>query len=73
MPVCFRYEILPVPSMCTNVFKPVRDDREDPDWRHVTLGAFFVGHMDKLIDNKRAAVVWEAILRVEQLSRSKLF
>ena len=33
----------------------------------------FVGHMDKLIDNKRAAVVWEAILRVEQLSRSKLF
>ncbi|CAK9078225.1 unnamed protein product [Durusdinium trenchii] len=61
VPVCFRYEIKPVASMTTNVFKPVREDREDPDWRHSTLGGYFVGHMEKLVDNKRASVVWEAM------------
>ena len=59
--MCFRYEIKPVASMTTNVFKPVREDREDPDWRHSTLGGYFVGHMEKLVDNKRASVVWEAM------------
>ena len=61
-PVCFRYRISPVASHTTNVFKPTREVGEggDVEMRPALLGGCFVGHMDKIINNKRAGVIWEA-------------
>ena len=41
------------------MFKPARDAGET-EWRHATLGGYFVGAMNSIINNKRASVVWEA-------------
>ena len=60
-PVCFRYVIQPVESHVTNIFKPNPvESPEQQDWRHSTIGACFVGNMEKVIRNKRASVIWEA-------------
>lgn len=53
--------------MATNVFKPARE-QTDSELRHSTLGSIFVGHMDKIINNKRASVVWEALEENSQLT-----
>lgn len=57
----FRYAITPKESKVTNVFKPaVGADQDETAWRQQTIGAVFVGNMNKLIANPRASVVWEA-------------
>ena len=61
MPTCFRYEILPVASFSCNVFKPAALGEEAGSLKHQTIGALFQGNMDKVISNKRASVVWEAV------------
>ena len=65
--MCFRYVLKPMESMVANVFMPSAgtgegENAETPQtpWRHQTLGAVFIGNMDKIIANKRASVVWEA-------------
>lgn len=61
-PACFRYVIEPVESKTTNIFKPAAmtaGEDGNISWRHQTLGAIFIGHMDKVIDNNRASIVWE--------------
>ncbi|CAK9022466.1 FO synthase subunit 1 [Durusdinium trenchii] len=61
-PACFRYTISPVDSKKTNVFKPNALPEDRSAVRHQTLGAVFIGHMDRLIENKRASLVWEALV-----------
>ena len=63
MPACFRYVVGPVESRTTNVFRPAAaTPGEDGtvSWRHQTIGGAFVGHMDKITQNKRVSIVWEA-------------
>ena len=72
--MCFRYALKPVDSHVTNVFKPnAIGEGEQPDWRHSTIGACFVGNMDKVISNKRASVVWEAFGKKCVFSTSKKY
>ena len=62
LPACFRYDLKPLASKKANVFKPnVLAPTSDPV-KHQSLGALLLGNMNRLIDNKRASVVWEAPL-----------
>ena len=61
----FRYIITPKESKKTNVFKPAvnadeGEGQSESAWRQQTIGAAFVGNMNKVIANPRASVVWEA-------------
>ena len=73
--MAYRYDILPVESNKTNVFKPAKLMHENPEECTVKasqIGAAFMGSFNHLLKgNKRAAVVWEAShLEVVHMSQS---
>lgn len=61
MPAPFRYNVQPAPGEKTNCLKPNNFDVQDPlNVKHQILGQAYHGNFDKLCNNKRAGVVWEA-------------
>ena len=62
MPITFRYNVAPVASHSTQVFRPNVDGRVSTDsMKYQMLGRVYQGNFNKVINNKRAALVWEAI------------
>ena len=67
LPVVFRYDVGPVSSMKTNVYRPTRlgDDEEtagEQVLKPSQLGAIFHGKYNNLLkSNDRAAVIWEVL------------
>ena len=51
-----------MPSMVSNVFRPNVDaGRDIENVRSQLLGGVFAGNFNKVIANKRASLVWEAL------------
>lgn len=51
-----------MPSMVSQVFRPNVDaGRDIENVRSQLLGGIFAGNFNKVVSNKRAALVWEAL------------
>lgn len=57
LPVAFRYNVRPVASMRTNVFRP---NPLPADVKFNNLGALWIGKWDQLPESKIVDVLWEA-------------
>ncbi|CAK9086345.1 FO synthase subunit 1 [Durusdinium trenchii] len=60
VPVSFRYQIAPLPSKSTHVYKPNGMGERAENVAANMVGAAFGGNYNKVVNNKRASVVWEA-------------
>ncbi|CAK9054749.1 FO synthase subunit 1 [Durusdinium trenchii] len=59
VPVSFRYQIAPLPSKSTHVYKPNGMGERAENVAANMVGAAFGGNYNKVVNNKRASVVWE--------------
>ncbi|CAL1165182.1 unnamed protein product [Cladocopium goreaui] len=60
LPVPYRFQVSPAANGKCNVFKPNVISSDSGAVRHATIGALYVGHMDKLPKTQSACTVWEA-------------
>ena len=58
--VMFRYNLSPLASCKTFIFKPNALEQTD-SIRAVSVGALYAGNYDKVVRNKIASLVWEAL------------
>ncbi|CAE7544462.1 fp-1 [Symbiodinium sp. KB8] len=60
-PISFRFDVAPSASLKTHLFKPHPVETADKDnLRAAAIGAVFHNQYARVINNKRARVVWEA-------------
>ena len=60
-PISFRFDVAPSASLKTHLFKPHPVESADKDnLRTGSIGAVFHNQYARIINNKRACVVWEA-------------
>ena len=67
----FRYNIGPLESGKTHMYKPNCFDSESPVPTHRTFGALYANNFDKVVCNSRATMIWEAILICNVESQEK--
>ena len=58
VPVAFRYDVTPLESKRTHVFRP-NNLSGSAEIKAASLGALFIGKWDKLVDSKMAKCIWE--------------
>ena len=59
VPVAYRYNIRPVASLRTNVFR-ANPLQQNAEIKHNNIGACFVGKWEQLPESKVVDVLWEA-------------
>ena len=59
LPVTFRYEIGPLRSKTTHVYRPNTTERAQETVPANSMGACFASNYDKLPSSSRASVLWE--------------
>ena len=63
VPACFRYVVKPVESGQTFLFRPNQPNVEQgAEISHRSLGGLYHGKYEKVINNNKARLVWEARL-----------
>ena len=73
VPACFRYVVKPLESGQTFMFRPNPPNAEQTEVSHRSFGALYKGKFEKVINNNKARLVWEArFLVCEPMFRSKL-